>query len=284
MSFNIIEWQSWIMTEDYKERKDLNSKEVLNSRMIFLKLEENYRSFLREIETEVDDTRIKYGIRHLSGNIEKPFVSLGSEYPLSKEILNAHLIEKIKNDFSFWKPKWLSFLTTPDLNYENSFTGRLYVVGSLEELKKTNSDITLKNVEEKDLVKIMNWYEDEYNHFHEENPNLRDWVSINSKEEMQDCIRQNLLFEAFKDDESIGLIGAINSEFNKAPGIYMMEILLRRKFRGRGLGYYLESEFIKKLPKDILLWGTIDSRNHGSLKSALKIGRKEIMKEVFIKL
>jgi len=112
---------------------------------------------------------------------------------------------------------------------------------------------------------------------------LKDWVPINDKEEMEESRRQSCLFLVYVNGVKAGLIAGIPQPLLGLHGIYFIEIMMTRQFKGQGLASVVQRKYIDSLPGNYeIVWGTIDTMNLASTKTALKVGRKSIREEYFI--
>lgn len=229
------------------------------------------------------------GIRHVNASKDQPFVHAlldfspeNSDIELLRDFATTH--------FKKFAPKFVSLWLRPSLQIEalkNAASSRQYVAASLAEIQKNENPprydrISLKRIEN---ALDFNWYTEVYEDFHADHPDLKDWVPINDKEEMDRCISDQLLCQVFVDGTLAGLIGAQNEPLLGIPSVYMTELLLTSKFKGQGLAAAIQRKFLDELPSQFkLVWGTIDSKNLPSLKTALRVGRNPIRSEYFISL
>ena len=113
--------------------------------------------------------------------------------------------------------------------------------------------------------------------------NLKDKVTINSKKVMQDSIEDGLLKSVLLNGKRIGLIAAKISKFLGYNGMYFNEIFIDKNFKGKGLAKAIQRKFIQEFSRsNEFIWGTIDSQNLPSFKTALANGRKPIRFECFV--
>lgn len=96
-------------------------------------------------------------------------------------------------------------------------------------------------------------------------------------------LRDELLFFIFIDSKKAGLIGGRTAGLLGKLGVYFTEIVLSSDFKGKGFASVAQRAFIDSLPDGIeLIWGTIDSKNVSSTKTALRVGREAVRSEFFV--
>jgi hypothetical protein len=129
------------------------------------------------------------------------------------------------------------------------------------------------------------WYKKGYNEFHYSNPLLKTKVTVNSIDSMRDVLNQGLLFYIELSGERIGLIAAERSKFLGRDGLYFHEIFLSKEYKGKGLAKAVQRKFISNFAVgNEFIWGTIDSSNLPSYKTANSNGRIAVRFECFIDL
>ena len=285
-------YQYW--TNQLRERLSLNQIEVLRQRLKQMAINGAVLHDFEEKKFQIEipgqhQSSVLAGIRFLSGNRDLPFIEIETDFPI-QAVEQLRLIQAaITNSFRVFEPKFISFWTSAQTEFtdkKNISKGRQYVAGFLNDLKLDSSDyespISLERLESLDFFP---WYEDQYEKFHSDFPLLKDKVPINSKDCMQVALEQGLMFEARLGTERIGLIAAEAEHFMGIKAIYMLEILVDKKYRTKGYGKTLEKKFLQQQQNKFdLVWGTIDSSNLGSLGAALSLGRKPIRTEYFFAL
>lgn len=230
------------------------------------------------------------GIRHKIGLVDQPFVHTLLDFTPNKNDIKL-LKEFSLQQFHKFKPKYLSLWLKPSLQLPLSefevTPSRQYVVGLISSIRKPEISDSSKRVRLEKLTDNFNynWYSEVYEEFHRQRPDLKDWVPITDKEDIQRCLADQLLYHVYVDGGLAGLIGGYSENYLGKPAIYMAEFLLTSKFKGQGLAAVVQRKFINELPNDFeLIWGTIDTKNQPSLKTALKVGRLPIRSEYFIRI
>lgn len=268
------------------EWKELNSDEVMNARADHFKIPNTNPSDYSERFIGLDEKReLIYGIRHMGGNRDIPFVFLRPNFEITSSSMALEVYEKIKHEFTSFKPLYVNFLSPRKLDVD--FIGSTYLVTKAHEVKKlpawpAQEKLELRKVEDDSYYE---WYKTGYAEFHKERPELAAKVTVNSLESMRESIEDGLMFEVFMGEQKIGLIAGEKSEFLGHSGIYFHEIFVARTHKGQGLAKAIQKQYVEQVATDDdFIWGTIDSHNIPSFKTALANGRKPIRFEGFVRI
>ncbi len=269
----------------------LNDEKTLKRRHAHFKIPDIQINDYEENFYNLNNTQtVLAGIRHLNGSKDLPFVHLMLGFnPVSADI--ETLKEFASKQFYKFSPKFLTVWIKPSLDLDFSkyqaIKSRLYMVGSTSNIRKME---TPSNYGKVTLEKIttefdFNWYSNAYEEFHRLNPELKNWVSITDREDINRCISDELIYRVLIDGVLAGIIGAQNDPLLGEPSVYMTELLLLSRYKGQGLAVALQRKFIDQLPKQYkYVWGTIDAKNLPSLKTSQRVGRLPIRSEYFINL
>lgn len=261
--------------------------------------EKNLKEWYKEINipnTKVEDFKerifdtksgkVLMGIRFLGLDINKPFVNVWSSFPIENEL--QKIIDFAKNSFKIFQPKHIRFWANPKNKLSKANQQHIcqnYLVGSINEISKTEKPSNFESIE---LVQITNldfydWYLELYQEFHQENPNLRSYVALCSKGIFEDSIKQNLCYFIQYKNEIIGIIAAEKDEYFGVPSLYMNEIVISKKFKGKKLATAIQRKLINFNKNEFeFIWGNIDQKNIPSTKNAFRIGRKIISSEILL--
>lgn len=265
---------------------ELNSAETLAARFNNFKVEgtteEDYRERLYKIDK---NKKFIYGIRNFGGDRNLPFIYIQANFEISSKVQALSFYNLIKEEFNKFSPLYLSFQTK--LPIDSDFIGSIYLVASTKDISSrvpwdTEDRIQFEDVTTSDYYE---WYKLGYSQFHIENPELEKKVTLNNKDVMDDSLEQGLLKYIRIDNERAGIIAAENSKLLGHSGIYFNEIFLQNKWKGKGLAKAIQRKFISKYAQGTqFIWGTIDSNNLPSYKTAYSNGRRPIRYENFINL
>ena len=250
---------------------NLNRPEILDERLKYFGIGKASDYLHHWLET--DEGYVLAGIRHLGGNKEKPFVYIWSSFKIKNIDL---IIRNIESYFKKFNPKSYHFWLRPDCNDLNFPIIQQRFIARIKEMKKydLNLDISLN---------FYDWYKSEYEKFHQLNPEYIDRITVNSRETMEQCLDESLLFLLLEGDKKVGLIAGSNEVFLDRPAIYLDEILIAREYRGKGYAKKLLGSFVNLLNAEYFICH-IDIDNLPSTKTALWSGQTIFSQECSIKV
>ena len=248
---------------------ELNQAEILNSRLDWIGIGEASDYLNRWIET--NEGYVLAGIRHFSGNREKPFVYI---WPSFKIESIGNVIESIEPHFKMFRPKHYHFWCRPDCNGSGSTVIQQRFIGKIQDMKENYSELEAAN-------NYYDWYRAEYHEFHKRNPEYVDRIPENSQELMDRCLDEGLLYFLIEEGRKVGLIAGENEVFLGQPSVYLNEILVARAYRGKGYAKTLLGSFVNLLNAKYFLCH-IDIDNIPSTKTALWSGQKVFSQECSI--
>lgn len=249
----------------------LNQEEVLNQRLAYIGIGEAEDYLNQWLETR--EGYVLAGIRHLGGNPEAPFVDMWPSFRIKNV---DHVIADLSPYFQKFSPKSYHFWVRPDINNYQAKILQQHFVGRVETMVKYDLE----------LVKPKSyypWYEDQYREFHIEQPQLKDRVPVNSKDLMDQCLEQNLLFVLKEGDSTIGLIAGEKEPFLGQSSVYIDEILVAKAYRGQGYAGQLLGSFVQQLDVTYVTC-YIDHDNQPSTSTALRSGQKIFSQECAIEV
>jgi hypothetical protein len=263
--------------------KDLNTIDTRKARHSYFKVEGSCEADYAEhiIDLSGGDS-VMCGIRHFGGDKNRPFISLEPSFLISSKDDVERILKEVGSLFEVFKPQYASCFSRkclmPDMKGNIYFAQLGKSAADLPSWPLENS-ITLKEIGSDDYY---DWYQKEYEEFHSLVPGLANRVLVNAKEVMEDSRSEGLLYEVLMAGERVGIIAAERSSFLSKPGIYFNEIYLCKNQRGKGLAKIVQKLFIKKFSKpDEIIWGTIDSDNLPSQRTAMKNKRRPVRFENF---
>jgi hypothetical protein len=249
----------------------LNDDLVLEKRLAHIGIggKEDYLN--KYIETS--EGIVLAGIRHLGGNPEKPFVYMWPGFKIQNL---KGIIGEINHHFEIFKPKSYSFWIRPDCNDYHVKVIQQRFIARVEELVKYDLPLSIPG-------DYYDWYEDQYKAFHEMRPDFIDRVTVNSKEIMDACLEQGLLYQLQVNGQIAGLIAAEREIFLGQPTVYIDEILTSTNFRGKGYASKILGSFANIVDVTYLTCH-IDSENLPSTKTALRAGEEVFSQECMVEV
>mgnify|MGYP003684670097 CR=1 FL=1 len=268
------------------EIEDLNSEDTKKARFDHFKVKgaspDDYSEKLLKLD---DDESIVYGIRNMGGNPDIPFVQIIPNFEITSKQMSLSIYERIKDEFKAFGPLYLSFQTRTRIDAD--FFGSVYMVAKTIDLvnKKPwpiEDRISFVDINDNSYYE---WYKNGYDEFHSDVPGLKEKVTVNSEGSMTDSLEQGLLKFVEIYGERIGLIAGEKSELLGHTGVYFHEIYISKKWKGKGIAKAIQRKFVTLFANELeYVWGTIDSSNLPSYKTAYSNGRRPIRHECFINL
>jgi len=268
------------------EFEDLNSEETKKARNDHFKVTgAKPDDYVEKVLLLDSGGKVIYGIRHMGGNPDLPFIQLNPNFRIQSKAEALEVYEKIEHEFEVFKPKYLSFWSRDQVDAD--FFGSTYMVSTSNQMKHLDewpleSDITFTKITDDSYYE---WYKQGYEEFHNSFPELSKKVTVNSVDSMRDSLEDGLLYYVELSGEKIGLIAGEKSKLLGHDGIYFHEIFISKKWKGKGLAKAIQRNFISSFTVGHeFVWGTIDSHNLPSFKTAKSNGRRPIRYECFIDL
>ena len=270
-----------------EEFKDLNLKDTKRKRLEYFKVKGATTEDYEEKIFFLDKSRFLIGgIRNFGGDPKIPFVQIKSSFSLTSKEQVLDLYDSIKSHFQVFNPLFLSFFTAKKIVTDRF--GQITMLSRSDEIKRRGewegeSILKLRKIQEPN--DYYDWYEKGYEQFHEERPDLKPSVVKNSLEIMEISRSDDLLCFVEIEGKKIGLVAAEKRNFLGQKGIYFNDIFISKEWKGKGLAKKIQRKFIQEFTEgDEWIWGTIDSKNTPSLKTALANGREAVRYECFVNL
>jgi len=268
------------------EFEDLNSEDTKKARCDHFKiLGADPEDYAEKILLLDSGKIVIYGIRHMGAKPEYPFIQLNPNYQIQSKADAMDLYEKIKYEFEVFMPKHICFWSRDEIDAD--FFGSIYMVSTSRQMKELNE---WPIEDELHFIKITDdsyydFYLSGYKEFHKCSPELSMKVTVNSLSTMKESLDDGLLYYIEMNGNRVGLIAGVRRKFLGEEGIYFNEIFISKHWKGRGLAKAIQRKFITlNTAGHEFVWGTIDSHNLPSFKTAKSNGRKPIRYECFINL
>lgn len=218
---------------ELEEILELDQAEILNQRLSWVGVGKASDYLNRWLET--DEGYVLAGIRHFSGNREKPFVHIWPSFKINSI---DNVIKSIGPHFRIFKPKHYHFWCRPDCNDSDATVIQQRFIGRIQDMRESHSEL-------EETSNYYDWYRAEYHEFHKRNPEYVDRIPANSQELMDRCLDEGLLYFLMEEGKKVGLIAGENEVFLGQPAVYLNEILVARDYRGKG---YAKTLFLLQKP------------------------------------
>ncbi len=230
-------------------------------------------------------------IRFIGGDLSKPAVFLmHKDFDLVRIADIQQLGAFLKQEYALFAPKrfrWFSTKDKSDLitNHEGIEGDLGYYTHFLSDLKKAPKPANFEKVQLQ-VASSLDWYDlyfNSYQEMYQANPFFEEMASVESKESLQNMIDNESLFEVFIEGKWAGIIGVCKAKALFLEGYEVYEEYLLPEFRGKHLAPAVQRHLIEKLSivGDEMLYGTIHYQNQASIKTAKRVGRKQVGLYVF---
>lgn len=260
---------------------ELGTSDVCTNRQKALGLSLDARDLAERILKLSDGTEFIAGARFKNLDIHFPFVEIN----LSSAATTSQIKEissLVQSEFKNLHPKGLKFKDRPNLHqsYEKwSHT----VFGNIEKHESFTSPLGI----DFSFTQNLEWhpqYVHEYKERLSEKTELSGFVRIGDLDEFQEAAADEALLVANDTEGFAGVIAGINSPIYGLPAIYMIESYLSKRWVGKKIAPIAHATFLNEMAKRYnYVWGTIYDKNVSSLNTALRIGRRIIETEYFVR-
>ena len=243
---------------------------------------EHYQERLINIDSE---RAVLLGVRFRGLRIDECYVNTWANFEIKSEIEIEELKQVARREFACFHPKWISLSFAPDIDWApmKYHIDLVTLVAEVSQLQKREVSDDEVYLELADNLDFYGQYSDEYKKFHLEKPHLKKEVTKETLADLEACAQDSLLYKVMKDNEMIGLMAARREAKYGENGVCIQEKFLFSGYRGLGLSDVFQTQFFQNLAADQepIVWGTILHHNHGSLKSALRTGRRAVEADYF---
>ncbi|AZZ35424.1 hypothetical protein CIK05_00955 [Bdellovibrio sp. qaytius] len=263
------------------ELVELSSSEVCEARKKGLALSCESRDLAERTLKLSNGNEFIAGARFKNLDINFPFIEIHSGSEKSSEIVRE-ISKIVQNEFANLRPKGLKFKDKPNahLNFEKwSHT----VFGKIE--KQNNSQVS--SGMNFSFTQDLDWhsqYVAEYQERLAEKRELDGFVRIGELDEFQESATDHALLVATDVDGFCGAIAGIKSPLYGLPAVYMIESYLSKRWIGKKMAPMAHAFFLNEMAARFnYVWGTIYDKNVSSLNTALRIGRRVVETEYFVR-
>lgn len=242
---------------------------------------------LRELRP-LSDLGVLAGIHFRNLRVDRPFVGV---YAQTRDSTESELVEasqQLGREFAHFAPWYVAWWSPEQHDLRGApgaFNDKRWVVGNLEELRPTptalpSSFSLARDSSGSSYPAYSRIFEDSL----QRNPEWREDTAKTEPSAYEDCARNGLVVELRTGTQTVGIVAARLGSLRGVVGWEMVEEILAYEFRGRSLAPPLQRQFLSALDgaRAPLVWGTIAARNEPSLRTALRVGRKDVGGWVFI--
>ncbi|MSO55536.1 MAG: hypothetical protein EXQ55_01220 [Acidobacteria bacterium] len=235
------------------------------------------------------DASVLAGIHFKNRLTHRPFVGV---YAQTRAISDEECLEASKHlgdEFAVFGPphvRWWSPEQSDLRRLRQAVSDLRLIVGRLEDLQRGAPASFPKGVvlaPDPDGGSYAA-YSEIFDDFIRARPEWREDLKKEHLETYQECARMGGLFQIEREGRLVGVIVARPGEVRGIPGWKMTEEILDESIRGSGVAPLMQQAFLARLDGRVckLVFGTISARNLPSLRTALRVGRRDIGGWVFI--
>lgn len=237
-----------------------------------------------------DDLVLLAGIRFRNLNLSQPFVDIVAA---SRPFSNAWECDRCKDEiaqaFAVFAPLFIRL--------ERSLIGEGLLVkadpGKILMAAPSEVMLTMARplpagvcLQATQVSEIYDWYQAAYGRFAARRPDLVPHVRQESSDDLRAAQDAKALFTIELDGQSIGLIGAYESQEGPICGLCINEFMLDDPYRGNSLAVAAQREFARLVshtgPRAI--YGMIHPLNKPALAVAEKLGRQAVAQQMWSRL
>lgn len=260
---------------------ELSSPEVCEARKKGMALSCDPRDLAERALKLSNGNEFIAGARFKNLDINFPFVEIQIGSEMSLELV-SEISEIVKNEFGNLHPKGLKFKDKP--NAHSNFEKWSHTVfGKI--LKQKN--LLVPSGVNFSFTQNIDWHQQyvaEYQERLSEKKELGGFVRIGQLDEFQESATDQALLIASDANGFSGVIAGVKSPLYGLPAIYMIESYLSKRWIGKKIAPIAHAFFLNEMAARFdYVWGTIYDKNFSSLKTAMRIGRRVVETEYFVR-
>jgi RimJ/RimL family protein N-acetyltransferase len=276
------------LSEQFDDLLELSSWKVANARRLHFYPDDKgvtSENFLETVVHLPGIGSIIAGIRHQACCTEFPFIAVSPLCNPTLLITHKTLVaEVLKETFSVFAPKGFTLMIpTPDKQgsehklevWQQTYYGKYEQLHDKPELNIILAD-TLTNYDH---------FAEEYTQWQKNAGSLGAVVNPADREELEESIQQKLCYYGYLNHQWIGIIAGLEKNFFGLEGCLILEEFIFSSYRGQGLAKQIQQLFHNQVSDRFeTVWGTIDTANIPSIKTAKACNRSVVLQETFIPL
>ena len=224
------------------------------------------------------------GLRFRNLDLSFPFVALKANFRVNEPETIRLLKSLVMKTYGDADPQGFTIWEQPGLDLTQSENWSIVVGGPID----TTAIETPKRFEFKWESSPDSFFlelEKEYRVWVQENPELAKFVRLESFRDLETSGAKGLLLSLYDENGWAGIVAGKSSPLFGEEALYMIELFLSKRMRGKGLAKVLESQFLSKMSHEFnIVWGHIHRANVASMKTALSLGRVPLQQEYFFNL
>lgn len=266
----------------------LASPDVVAARISRLGVDVSTENMTERLLEVSDERTVVSGLRYRNLDPNFAFVAVKTTARV-KDVeavgaLAAHVAEAYRGvavrGFTFWEQPGLELPTVE--TWATVMAGSVSIAAGADK-RDLNEFASISWPES--ASEVFTDYLHEHDAWRSDTPDLASFVSASSQETLQEAADHGLLMSLRDKHGFAGLAAATISPLFGRPAIYMLEMFLTQRLRGKGLAPAMESSFLASQRSEAdTVWGEIYAGNLPSLRTAQKLRRQPVQQEYFVPL
>jgi hypothetical protein len=224
------------------------------------------------------------GLRFRNLDLRFPFVALKANFRINDPETTRVLKTLVMKSYGDADPQGFTLSEQPGLDIGQTESWSV-VIGGPTETQVIDVPNRLEFRWESSPENFFADLEREHKAWAHENPLLARFVRIESFRDLETSGSKGLMLSIYDEQGWAGVIAGKRSPLFGLEALYMIELFLTKRLRGRGLAKVVESQYLLKLKSEFeIVWGHIHRANEASMKTALSLGRVPLQQEYFFSL
>ena len=242
---------------------------------------------LREVQL-FPDVAVLAGIHFRNLQLDRPFIGVYAQTRLLTDSETVEASKRLRLEFAGFAPKYVSWWSPEqhDLRHApGAISDKRLIVGHLREIDFSSASLPEPLVVRRDSSGgSYQAYCEIFDDFIRRNPQWLEDLSKTDASMYEDCARAGVVLQLEADGRIVGIVAARSGAIRGIVGWEIVDEILAHSVRGRGLASSLQRLFLATLDthRSPLVFGTIAAGNERSLRTALRVGRKDVGGWVFL--
>lgn len=214
-------------------------------------------------------------IRFAGLSLAEPFVEiLLSSQPMSEATI-SEMAACVKREYEIFKQRRIRYCSPDDLVILNGDPEDFaFFAENTSVIHASHKPERIDEVELRPAV-ALDFYPDLVNIYGTLKEGDSNELQPESLSSLETSLQQGLVYEAFIDGQWAGMMSAQRFTERFYSGVFVVEEVLDKRFRGQGYAPAMQRRFIDQLNGDQLVFGEILWWNERSRRTALRVGRKK---------
>jgi RimJ/RimL family protein N-acetyltransferase len=224
---------------------------------------------------QLEELAFVSSIRFAGLSLEEPFVEiLLSSKPLDEDLLRL-MTKVLIGEYAKFKPKRLRYFSPNDRAiFAEDREDFAFFIENTSTIQHCTRPARFDEIQIRPATSLE-FYPDLVRIYEELKDENLGTLNPEPPTSLDLSLKQGLLFEAFIEGQWAGMISAQRMTERFYSGIYIVEEVLDKKYRGQRYAPAMQRKFIDQLEADQLVFGEILWWNERSRRTAMRVGRKK---------